>query len=45
MVWEGIRLYVRGENLLDVRPVVSYRPYGLRTGRPFLFQGGIEAEF
>lgn len=44
-VWNGIRLYVRAENILDVRPVVSYRPYGLRTGRPFLFQGGLEAEF
>lgn len=44
-VWEGIRLYVRAENILDVRPVVSYRPYGLRTGRPFLFQGGLEASF
>jgi Fe(3+) dicitrate transport protein len=44
-IFSGIRLYVRGENILDVRPVVSYRPYGLRTGRPFLFQGGLEASF
>lgn len=44
-VWEGVRLYVRAENILDVRPVVSYRPFGARTGRPFIFQGGLEATF
>lgn len=44
-VYEGVRIYARGENLLDVRPVVSRRPFGARTGRPFLFQVGLEASF
>jgi Fe(3+) dicitrate transport protein len=44
-VYDGVRLYVRAENILDVRPIVSYRPFGARTGRPFLFQGGLEADF
>jgi Fe(3+) dicitrate transport protein len=44
-VYEGVSLYVRAENLLDARPVVSRRPFGARTGRPLLVQAGLEAAF
>ncbi|MBX7191931.1 MAG: TonB-dependent receptor [Sandaracinaceae bacterium] len=44
-VFPGIRLYVRGENLTNSAPIVSRRPYGARTGRPLLVQGGLEASF
>jgi Fe(3+) dicitrate transport protein len=44
-VYPGIRLYVRGENLTNSAPIVSYRPFGARTGRPLLVQGGLEARF
>jgi Fe(3+) dicitrate transport protein len=44
-IFSGIRLYVRGENLTDSRPIVARRPFGARTGRPLLVQGGLEATF
>ena len=44
-VYPGIRLYVRGENLTNSAPIVSYRPFGARTGRTLLVQGGLEATF
>lgn len=44
-IFSGIRLYVRGENLTDSRPIVARRPFGARTGRPLLVQGGLEASF
>ena len=44
-IHEGIRLYIRGENLTNSSPIVSRRPFGARTGRPLLVQGGLQAEF
>ncbi|MFN9808561.1 MAG: TonB-dependent receptor family protein [Deltaproteobacteria bacterium] len=44
-VFRGIRLYVRGENLTNSTPIVARRPFGARTGRPLLVQGGLEASF
>ncbi len=44
-VFPGIRLYARGENLTNSAPIVSYRPFGARTGRTLLVQGGLEATF
>jgi hypothetical protein len=44
-VFPGIRLYVRGENLTNSTPIVARRPFGARTGRPLLVQGGLEASF
>jgi Fe(3+) dicitrate transport protein len=40
-VTRGFEIYVRGENLTDTRPIVSRRPWGARSGKPFLFQAGI----
>lgn len=44
-VHRNVRIYLRGENLLNVSPIVSYRPFGARTGRPLLVQLGVQAEF
>jgi Fe(3+) dicitrate transport protein len=40
----GLRIYVRGENLTDARPIVSRRPFGARSGRPLLVQTGLELD-
>lgn len=44
-VYDGIRIYLRAENLTNSSPIVSRRPFGARTGRPLLVQGGLEATF
>ena len=44
-VHSKVRLYLRGENLFNASPIVSYRPFGARTGRPLLIQLGVQAEF
>lgn len=44
-IHSGVRLYARAENLMNAAPIVARRPFGARTGRPLLVQGGIEASF
>jgi Fe(3+) dicitrate transport protein len=43
-VTPGFRVYLRGENLTDARPIVSRRPWGARSGKPVLVQGGIQID-
>lgn len=43
-VFEGVRLYVRGENLTLTQAIVSRRPFGARPNRPFLIQAGLTLE-
>lgn len=37
----GLSVYVKVDNLLNERPIVSRRPYGARPARPLLFQAGL----
>jgi Fe(3+) dicitrate transport protein len=41
----GFSVYVRGENLTDTAPIVSRRPFGARTNKPFMLQLGFEVAF
>lgn len=41
---EWLTIYLKGENLLLQRPVVSRRPYGARPGKPFSILGGVKAQ-
>lgn len=41
-LFEGVRLYVRGENLTLTKAIVSRHPYGARPNRPLLVQGGLQ---
>lgn len=43
-LFEGIRAYVRGENLTDTRAVASRRPFGARPNRPLMVQGGVRVD-
>ena len=38
---DWLTLYLKMENLLQQRPIVSRRPYGARPGKPFTALGGI----
>lgn len=40
-----LKLFVRLENLLDQRPIVSRRPFGARPMRPFTLMAGAEVSF
>lgn len=42
---ERLRIYVRGENLLNDQPIASRRPFGARPIRPFTVQIGAKVEF
>lgn len=42
---EKLKLYLRLENLLDQRPIVSRRPFGARPLRPFTLMAGAEVSF
>ncbi|MCU0673620.1 MAG: TonB-dependent receptor [Myxococcota bacterium] len=42
---ERVRLYVRGENLLDDQPIASRRPFGAVPLRPVTVQVGAKVEF
>lgn len=42
---EALKTYIRFENLLQAQPIVSRRPFGARTVRPFSVIGGVEANF
>ena len=42
---EDLKLFVRLENLLDQRPIVSRRPFGARPLRPFTLMAGAEVTF
>ena len=42
---EEVRAYLRFENLLDQRPVVSTRPFGARPLRPFMIHAGFKVGF
>lgn len=43
-VWEGVKLYVRGENLTLTQNITARHPMGARPGRPFLLQGGVRLD-
>ncbi|MDQ3036684.1 MAG: TonB-dependent receptor [Myxococcota bacterium] len=43
-VHRGFRVYVRGENLTDTRPLATRRAWGARGTKPLLVQGGIEID-
>ena len=46
--WQAIdrlRIYVRGENLLNDDPIASRRPFGARPVRPLTVQVGAKVEF
>jgi Fe(3+) dicitrate transport protein len=43
-VIDGFKIYVRGENLTDTRPILTRRAWGVRGPRPVLVQGGIEID-
>lgn len=40
-IFEGVRLYVRGENLTLTQVITARHPFGARPNRPFLVQGGL----
>jgi Fe(3+) dicitrate transport protein len=42
---DKVTVFVRGENLLDQRSLISRRPFGARPGRPFTAQVGAEVRF
>ena len=42
---EDLKLFLRLENLLDQRPIVSRRPFGARPLRPFTLMAGAEVSF
>lgn len=43
-LFEGVRLYARGENLTLTQAIVARRPFGARPNRPFLLQLGLKIE-
>ena len=43
-IFEGVRLYVRGENLTLTQAISARHPFGARPNRPFLVQGGVKIE-
>jgi Fe(3+) dicitrate transport protein len=43
-VLPGFRIYLRGENLTDARPILTRRAWGARGARPVLVQGGIQLD-
>lgn len=43
-LFEGVRLYARGENLTMTQAIVARRPFGARPSRPFLLQLGLRIE-
>lgn len=42
-LFEGMRVYVRGENLTLTRAITSRRPFGARPNRPFMLMAGLRA--
>ncbi len=44
-IFEGMRLYLRGENLTNSQAIVSRRPFGARPNRAFSIQGGVRVAF
>ncbi len=43
-IFEGVRLYARGENLTLTQAIAARRPFGARPNRPFLVQVGLKIE-
>jgi Fe(3+) dicitrate transport protein len=43
-VFQGIRIYVRGENLTYAQTIAARRPFGARPNRPLLVQVGLRLE-
>lgn len=43
-VFEGVRIYARGENLTLTQAIVARHPFGARPNRPFLVQLGLRLE-
>ncbi|MFT5433630.1 MAG: Fe(3+) dicitrate transport protein, partial [Myxococcota bacterium] len=39
-----LTVYLKGENLVTTRPIISRRPYGARPGKPFLVSGGLKMQ-
>ncbi|MEC9070757.1 MAG: TonB-dependent receptor, partial [Myxococcota bacterium] len=44
-IGEGTQLYLRVENVLNQRPIVSRRPYGARPGKPLMAMTGLKVTF
>jgi Fe(3+) dicitrate transport protein len=39
-----LTVYLKGENLVTTRPIISRRPFGARPGKPFLVSGGLKMQ-